>query len=488
MNKRTMLAGMTCAALIIGLLGRVAAETHYREFDYVTENVWDGGTSEIPVQPVSPAPPAAPQPGPSQPQAPSPAPAPALAPAPAPGPRPNPDFSVAISPRSKLFLNRIFVNDLNSLQVREVESYKYEDHSLQVDRREDFTITLRSENGFEGDVSLSVEGVPGNATYSIPASVGLSENGSAVASLVVRIARSTPMDKYTLTVKGCSGGLSRSDSATLYVTELLGRVGGFKSGPVYDGGSVGQGVTRRYTVDYSNPILEVDNVPYINYLNDELREESKMLARSLLAVNDGPSVLSELANKAEDVFVNAANTLAYTTMNVVGTTINAIDTSVNELQTIVFLSPVPIPTKTATAQIASAAVGSAKISNSNITTNSATSSPAPASATSLQISTSSSSGTLIGSVVPPVVRAPITSAPAPSSPAPRSDPQTPVSSNLASAKASAPASPAKSQAATTVTNLTTAVQNIASTTKSPQTASVANLALFTLRILGIGMR
>ncbi len=493
MGKRSVFTVIACAAMILGMLGQATAERYYGEFDYVTENTWGGAVEND--APVAPPQQAAPSPGPapspsSATPAPAPGPAPSPssatpAPAPARNPQPKPDFSISISPKSKSVLNRIFIENMNSVPSKtyEVESYTFGFYGIQVDREARYTVTVKSENGFSGDVELSVEGIPSGAIYSIPVSVQVPATGRAVVSFVVTTAKTTPKGEYTLTVKGANGGAARSDSATLSVTEQREFVFVGVTGPVYDGGMSGgggggNGMTRYYTVDYTNPVGNVDGIPYLNYTNPKLREEQKTAASWQATRVKGDSPLN-IVNILEKSFVNTTNKTAETTMNLVKTGANAIETGINAVQNIVSPSLAPAPVQSAAAQIASAAVSSAKISNSTvlpISTPTAASAPAP------QPAASSGSGTLISPAAASAVQAPRISTTS-SSPAPTSAPKTSVAPASASLAASS-----KTQPAAAVTNLTTAVQKIANTTKSPTTASIANLALLTLHIIGIGFR
>jgi hypothetical protein len=78
-----------------------------------------------------------------------------------------------------------------------------------------FTINVSALNGFAGNVSLSVSGLPTGASASFsPASV----TGSGSATLSVTTTASTPIGTSTLTIAGTSGSLSNATTATLVIT------------------------------------------------------------------------------------------------------------------------------------------------------------------------------------------------------------------------------------------------------------------------------
>jgi hypothetical protein len=80
-----------------------------------------------------------------------------------------------------------------------------------------FTTTISATNGFGGNVSLSVSGLPTGATASFsPTSVA----GSGSSTLSVSTSGSTPAGSYTLTIAGTSGSLAHSNTVTLNVTDF----------------------------------------------------------------------------------------------------------------------------------------------------------------------------------------------------------------------------------------------------------------------------
>ena len=80
-----------------------------------------------------------------------------------------------------------------------------------------YILTLVSENGFTGSVSLTCAGGPPNATCSVsPASVTLS-GASVTAKAVVTVPNGAQNGTYDVTFNASSGGASRSATAKLTV-------------------------------------------------------------------------------------------------------------------------------------------------------------------------------------------------------------------------------------------------------------------------------
>ncbi|MDE3100445.1 MAG: RICIN domain-containing protein, partial [Verrucomicrobiota bacterium] len=77
-----------------------------------------------------------------------------------------------------------------------------------------YTTTIGSINGYNGTVSLSVSGLPANASASFnPASV----TGSGNSTLTINTTTSTPAGTYTLTITGTDGTLTHSTTVSLTV-------------------------------------------------------------------------------------------------------------------------------------------------------------------------------------------------------------------------------------------------------------------------------
>jgi len=79
-----------------------------------------------------------------------------------------------------------------------------------------YTVDVAGSNGFAGDVSLSVAGLPGSsasATFTPPVVAG----GSGTAQLTVATAAGIAPGSYPLTISGSSGATTRTATATLLV-------------------------------------------------------------------------------------------------------------------------------------------------------------------------------------------------------------------------------------------------------------------------------
>ncbi|HET9494860.1 MAG TPA: hypothetical protein VFR15_11580 [Chloroflexia bacterium] len=82
-----------------------------------------------------------------------------------------------------------------------------------------YTVTLASVNGFSGNVSLSVTGLPSKTTASFsPQVVAVPANGSALSTLTINTQKGGPTGTFTLTITGTSGALSHSQNVTLTLT------------------------------------------------------------------------------------------------------------------------------------------------------------------------------------------------------------------------------------------------------------------------------
>ncbi len=91
-----------------------------------------------------------------------------------------------------------------------------------------YTATVTGQNGFTGNVSLSVTGAPTGATASFsPASISTSGSStSGSATLTVSTTALTAAGSYTLTIAGTSGSISQHASVGLTVTAAGGSSGG----------------------------------------------------------------------------------------------------------------------------------------------------------------------------------------------------------------------------------------------------------------------
>src|SRR5437016_5447424 len=76
-----------------------------------------------------------------------------------------------------------------------------------------YTVTITPINGFAGQVTFTVSGLPAGATGSF------TPNPATTSStLSVTTSTSTPLGTYSLTITGASGSLTRTTTATLVVS------------------------------------------------------------------------------------------------------------------------------------------------------------------------------------------------------------------------------------------------------------------------------
>src|SRR5205823_2669356 len=80
-----------------------------------------------------------------------------------------------------------------------------------------YTAAITALNGFGGNVSFSVSGLPTGATASFSP---ISVTGSGSSVLTVTTSSSTPPGTYTLTITGTRGALVHSTTVTLNVTDF----------------------------------------------------------------------------------------------------------------------------------------------------------------------------------------------------------------------------------------------------------------------------
>jgi chitinase len=79
-----------------------------------------------------------------------------------------------------------------------------------------YTVTITPSGGFTGTVSLTVTSVlPSGATASFSPSTVSITGGAASATMVVTTSSATPAGRYTVTISGTSGSLTRTASVTL---------------------------------------------------------------------------------------------------------------------------------------------------------------------------------------------------------------------------------------------------------------------------------
>jgi len=130
---------------------------------------------------------------PGCPGSPLPTPTPAPLPTATATPNPNqPDFSLAVSPTTQSVVRP------NSVT---------------------YTVNLGSANGFSGNVSLSVSGLPSktNGSFS-PNPVTLTSGGTGSSVLTITTQRNGPTGAFTLTITGTNGGVSHSQNVTLNIS------------------------------------------------------------------------------------------------------------------------------------------------------------------------------------------------------------------------------------------------------------------------------
>ncbi|MGE0135578.1 MAG: S8 family serine peptidase [Dehalococcoidia bacterium] len=80
-----------------------------------------------------------------------------------------------------------------------------------------YTATVTGLNGFTDPVTLSVEGLPANASASIVTNPVNPTPGGATSTINISTTGSTPGGSYPLTIRGTSGALQRTASVTLNV-------------------------------------------------------------------------------------------------------------------------------------------------------------------------------------------------------------------------------------------------------------------------------
>jgi hypothetical protein len=82
-----------------------------------------------------------------------------------------------------------------------------------------YAVTLTSLNGFAGNVSLSVSGLPSKTRGAFsPNPLALSTGGTATSSLTITAQGNGPTGSFTLTVTGTGAGKTHSQSVTLTLT------------------------------------------------------------------------------------------------------------------------------------------------------------------------------------------------------------------------------------------------------------------------------
>ncbi len=123
-----------------------------------------------------------------------------------------------------------------------------------------FTVQLNPLSGFNSPVTLSVTGLPANATASFnPATIS-----SGTSTLTVTTALTTPAGNYALTISGAATGLQHSTQATLTVNAATGtatgKVTNAASGTPISGATVSMNASRSTTTD-ANGNYTLSNLP-----------------------------------------------------------------------------------------------------------------------------------------------------------------------------------------------------------------------------------
>ncbi|MEM7480390.1 MAG: choice-of-anchor D domain-containing protein [Acidobacteriota bacterium] len=89
-------------------------------------------------------------------------------------------------------------------------------HSVQVGESAIYTVSVNGQFGFDSNVALSLSGLPSNTTHSFtPVTVP----AGGTAALQVNTTASTPLATSTLTITGSGGGLSKTATAQLQVSD-----------------------------------------------------------------------------------------------------------------------------------------------------------------------------------------------------------------------------------------------------------------------------
>ena len=147
---------------------------------------------------------------------------------------PAPDFAVAVTPLSR---------------------------SVNAGGSTTYSVSVGSLNGFNGNVALSLSGLPGNVATGQVTPGSVTGSGSATAS--VSVLSSAPAGSYPFTITGTSGAVSHAATATLVVRPRDFTVGVSPSSvTVLRGGTASYTVTVNGTGGFSAPVkLSVSGLP-----------------------------------------------------------------------------------------------------------------------------------------------------------------------------------------------------------------------------------
>jgi len=86
-------------------------------------------------------------------------------------------------------------------------------HSVRRGNTATYTVTITPANGFSGSVTLSLTGQPSGSIVTFTANPA-----TGTSTLTIRTQSTTSRRTYSLTIKGVSGSLSHTTSASLTVT------------------------------------------------------------------------------------------------------------------------------------------------------------------------------------------------------------------------------------------------------------------------------
>lgn len=185
-----------------------------------------------------------------------------------------------------------------------------------------FLILVGSKGGFNSPVDLNVRNVPPGLEASLsPRTVTPPIGGQAYSVLTVASSSSTRTDTYTIEVRGTSGTLSKTASATLTIT----RVSQFEMSVSPSSEIVAPGGSTKYEVTVSslggfssNVNLDLNTVPGITFSFDSpsVKPSAGKSAKSILTVgadkNAGPgtyTLIVKAASRSPDVTQFASVTL-----------------------------------------------------------------------------------------------------------------------------------------------------------------------------------
>jgi uncharacterized protein (TIGR03437 family) len=133
-----------------------------------------------------------------------------------------------------------------------------------------YTVTVQSQSGFSGPVSLSVLNLPGNqvlaGTGFSPSTVTPSANGSAQSTLSIVTNSSTPTGTFSMTVQGTNGGTTHTTGISITVSPSSAPDFSISASPTSQTVTQGQNLTYSVIVSSSNSFnaavsLSVVNLP-----------------------------------------------------------------------------------------------------------------------------------------------------------------------------------------------------------------------------------